>query len=72
MKTLTFNEMMTVECGRAENATVDNLISSACDALTIGSIAYGTGLLLNWWNPVGWADAAFLIATGACLIYAKS
>lgn len=68
MRTLTINEMSITECGKA---TLDGVITGVCDALTIGAIGYGIGILANWWNPVGWVDAAFLVGTAGCWIYSK-
>lgn len=60
--------MATIEGGLREGWFGD-LVDDFCKALAVSSTVWGVGLALNWWNPVGWADAAALIAGGACAIY---
>ena len=61
MEELTFREMESINAG--------GFIAGACVGITAGSFIYGVGLYTNWWNPVGWVSAAFLVADGACLAY---
>ena len=43
-----------------------------CVGVVWGCAVYAIGVATNWWNPVGWVSAAFLVADAACLGYAAS
>ena len=66
---ISINDLSTFEGGKV---TLGQVVDAACDVLAVGSIVYGTGVLLNWWNPVGWVDGLALIGSAACFIYAKT
>ncbi|MFY0689952.1 MAG: hypothetical protein JXQ90_22465 [Cyclobacteriaceae bacterium] len=44
-------------------------VAGVCVGIGAGSIIYATGLATNFWNPIGWASAAFIVADAACLVY---
>lgn len=69
MRTLTFDEMSVSECGG--EITLNDVITGACDVLTVGAIVYGVGVLCHWWNPKGWIDAALLAGSLGCWIYSR-
>ncbi|MBR1705279.1 MAG: hypothetical protein IJ721_00625 [Bacteroidales bacterium] len=69
MNTISIDYLSYVEGGKV---TVGQVADAACDLVTVGSIAYGAGILFNWWNPVGWVDAVGLLGSAACFIYEKS
>jgi hypothetical protein len=48
-------------------------LSTICTAFNVGSAAYGTGILLNWWNPIGQIGSAILlVANIGCLAYSAN
>lgn len=59
MKTLELNQMQNVEGG-------SDFVDGMCLSVAVGSGVYGVGLIFNWWNPIGWVSAAFLVADFAC------
>ncbi len=65
MKELSFERMEEIEGGLT-------LIGKTCAVLALGSVVYGVGAALNWWNPIGWVSAAALSADLVCGIYAFS
>ncbi|MFC4872588.1 hypothetical protein [Negadavirga shengliensis] len=64
MKELTLEELSVVEGG--------GFVSGACAGVAIGSAVYAVGAYTNFWNPVGWVSAAFLVVDVACAIYTIS
>jgi len=62
MKTLSLNEM--------ELQSAGDIVAGFCVGIASGSAIYGIGVATNWWNPVGWVSAAFLVADVGCLGYA--
>lgn len=64
MNELSINEME----AHAAGGVVDGL----CVGIGAGSVVYAGGVATNFWNPIGWVSAAFLVADVACLGYAAS
>jgi hypothetical protein len=63
--------MRKIEINRMESIDGGNdLVNGLCITLGAGSVVYTIGAATNWWNPVGWVSAAFLVADGACILYA--
>lgn len=65
MKTLELKELELIEAG-------GDIVAGLCVGIGAGSVVYAVGVATNWWNPVGWVSAAFLVADAACLGYAAS
>lgn len=63
MKTLELKELELIEAG-------GDIVAGLCVGIGAGSVVYAVAT--NWWNPVGWVSAAFLVADAACLGYAAS
>ncbi|REG84727.1 hypothetical protein [Algoriphagus antarcticus] len=62
MKELNNLEMETISGGAFDSAF--------CKGVAAVDIAYGAGVLLNLWNPVGWVGAAGGLAVNAyCFAY---
>lgn len=53
-----------------ENYNGGDFISGLCVGLGAGSVVYAGLLATQFWNPVGWVSAGFLVADAACLGYA--
>lgn len=64
MEILSLNKMESIHGG--------DPIAGACVAIGAGSAVYTVGLLSNWWNPVGWVSAVFVVVDIACIGYAAS
>lgn len=64
MRTLTAVEM--------ESHLGGDLVDGLCVGIGAGSVVYAAGIITNWWNPVGWASATFIVADAACIAYAAS
>jgi hypothetical protein len=48
-------------------------LSTICTAFNVGSAAYATGVLFNWWNPVGWVGSGVLLAANiGCIAYSAN
>lgn len=65
MRTLELEKMNTINGG-------EGFVGGLCSGIAIGSGVYAVGLFTNWWNPVGWLSAAFVVADVACAAYALS
>lgn len=65
MKVLEKNNLMEIKAGAG-------FVDGVCAGLAAGSLIYGIGAATNFWNPVGWVSAAFIVADGACLAYGIS
>ena len=50
---LSMSEMQEIQAG-----------SGFCSALGAVALGYQVGVLLNWWNPLGWAGEVTLAAGG--------
>jgi len=44
----------------------NDVVDGICLGLAGGAAYYGVGVILNWWNPVGWINAAVLVAAVGC------
>ena len=64
MKELTLQQMESIKAGE--------FVAGLCIGIGAGSAVYAIGTITNWWNPVGWVSAAFVVADVACLAYAAS
>ncbi len=67
LKKISYDDMEVLHGG----GVVDGLcigIGSASIVYTIG----GALTITNWWNPVGWVSATFIVADIACLAYVAS
>ncbi len=64
--------MKTLELNQMQELTAGDFVGGLCVGIGAGSAVYGVGVLTNWWNPVGWVSAAFIVADVACLGYAAS
>jgi hypothetical protein len=72
VKTITGTKMKTLKLEEIENLNGGDFVGGLCVGIGAGSVVYGVGVLTNWWNPVGWVSAAFLVADAACIGYAAS
>jgi hypothetical protein len=64
--------MIAINIEKTENTIGGGFVDGLCVGIGAGSILYGAGVATNFWNPVGWASATFLVADAACLVYAAS
>lgn len=65
MKKLKLHELQEYQAG-------GDAITGACYAVGIGDVFYLTGIVTNWWNPVGWVSLALAAASVACIAYGIS
>ena len=65
MKKIELNSLVAFEGG-------GRILNGVCVGIGAGSVIYGIGAATNFWNPVGWVSAAFILADVACLAYGAS
>ena len=61
MKKISFAKMEELQGGDA--------IGGFCGAVAFGSLVYAGLVATNFYNPVGWVSATFLVADIACAAY---
>lgn len=66
--------MIVLNVEKTESIIGGGFVDVACIGIGAGSVVYAAGALavVNFWNPVGWAVAIFVVADAACLVYAAS
>ncbi|MEQ8553650.1 MAG: hypothetical protein RIC06_20890 [Cyclobacteriaceae bacterium] len=64
MKTLEIEDLAKINAG--------GYISGICYGIGAGSVVYTAGIMTNFWNPVGWVSAGFILADVACIAYGMS
>ena len=64
--------MKTLELTKMEELQGGDFVGGVCGGIGAASAVYAIGLSTNWWNPVGWVSAAFLVADVACVGYGIS
>ncbi|HMO37823.1 MAG TPA: hypothetical protein PKC76_08610 [Saprospiraceae bacterium] len=65
MEVMTLNELELTSAG-------GDVVAGLCVGIGTGSVIYGVGVVTQWWNPLGWVSAAFLVADAACLGYGNN
>jgi len=65
MKVLEINQLETINAGASSG-----FVNGVCAGIALGSAVYAVGAATNFWNPVGWASATFIVADLACAAYA--
>lgn len=64
--------MKKIELYQMENLQGGDFIGGLCGGIGAASVVYAVGIATQWWNPVGWASAAFLVTDAACVAYGIS
>lgn len=60
MKTMSVSEMESF-CGS------EGFIGGLCAGIGTASVIFAIGAATNFWNPIGWVSAAFIVADVACI-----
>lgn len=61
--------MNNLELNKLEIITGGDFIGGLCTGLGAGSLVYAAALATNFWNPIGWVSAAFIVGDVACASY---